>query len=45
VSVPRATFRALVIEHERATPAGLVYEWLDGRRAEVDAYLHAPHNG
>jgi GMP synthase-like glutamine amidotransferase len=29
--------RVLLIEHERATPAGLVAEWLDGRRADVHA--------
>lgn len=28
--------RALIIEHERATPEGLVGEWLDGQGAEVE---------
>jgi GMP synthase-like glutamine amidotransferase len=28
--------RALVIEHERATPGGLVYDWLEDRGAEVE---------
>ena len=28
--------RALVIEHERATPGGLVYEWLDEHGVEVE---------
>lgn len=28
--------RALVIEHERATPGGLILRWLDERRATVD---------
>jgi GMP synthase-like glutamine amidotransferase len=30
--------RALVIEHERATPGGLVYQWLDERDADLDIY-------
>jgi GMP synthase-like glutamine amidotransferase len=30
------SFRALVVEHERATPGGLVYDWLDDYGAEVD---------
>ncbi|HEX6701586.1 MAG TPA: type 1 glutamine amidotransferase [Gaiellaceae bacterium] len=30
------SFRALIIEHERATPGGLLYDWLDGRHAEVE---------
>ena len=29
-------FRALVVEHERATPGGLVYDWLDDYNAEVE---------
>jgi GMP synthase-like glutamine amidotransferase len=29
-------FRALVIEHERATPGGLVYGWLEDNGAEID---------
>jgi GMP synthase-like glutamine amidotransferase len=28
--------RALIIEHERATPGGLVYDWLDAQGAEID---------
>src|SRR5207244_746234 len=32
----RMSFRALIVEHERATPAGLVYDWLADRGAEVD---------
>jgi GMP synthase-like glutamine amidotransferase len=28
--------RALVIEHERATPGGLVYEWLEDHGVEID---------
>ena len=28
--------RALVVEHERATPGGLVYDWLEQRGAELD---------
>jgi len=30
------SFRALVVEHERATPGGLVYDWLDDYGAEVE---------
>jgi len=30
------SFRALVVQHESPTPPGLVTEWLDERRAEVD---------
>jgi GMP synthase-like glutamine amidotransferase len=30
------TFRALIVEHERATPGGLVYDWLGSHGAEVD---------
>jgi GMP synthase-like glutamine amidotransferase len=30
------SFRALIVEHERATPAGLIYEWLEEVGAEVD---------
>jgi GMP synthase-like glutamine amidotransferase len=30
--------RALVIEHERATPGGLVYQWLEERGADLDIY-------
>ncbi|MGZ8701384.1 MAG: type 1 glutamine amidotransferase [Gaiellaceae bacterium] len=29
-------FRALIVEHERATPGGLVYDWLDAQGAEID---------
>jgi len=29
-------FRALIVEHERATPGGLVYDWLDDYDAEVE---------
>lgn len=32
----RGRLRALVIEHERATPGGLVYEWLEKHAAKVD---------
>jgi GMP synthase-like glutamine amidotransferase len=28
-------FRALIVEHERATPGGLVYDWLDDYDADV----------
>jgi GMP synthase-like glutamine amidotransferase len=28
--------RALIVEHERATPGGLVYEWLEAHDAEVE---------
>lgn len=28
--------RALVVEHERATPGGLVYEWLEAHDADVE---------
>jgi GMP synthase-like glutamine amidotransferase len=34
--VSGGSFRALIVQHERATPAGLVYEWLDAHGAEVD---------
>ena len=27
--------RVLLIEHERATPAGLIGDWLDGHHADV----------
>ena len=30
------SFRALIVEHERATPGGLVYDWLDDYDAEVE---------
>jgi GMP synthase-like glutamine amidotransferase len=30
------SLHALIVEHERVTPAGLVYEWLDDEGAEVD---------
>jgi len=30
------TFRALIVEHERATPGGLVYDWLGDYGAEVE---------
>jgi GMP synthase-like glutamine amidotransferase len=29
-------FSALIVEHERATPGGLVYDWLDDYDAEVE---------
>jgi GMP synthase-like glutamine amidotransferase len=32
----RGSFRALIIEHERATPGGLLYDWLGDYDAEVD---------
>jgi GMP synthase-like glutamine amidotransferase len=28
--------RALIVEHERATPGGLVYDWLDSHDADVE---------
>jgi GMP synthase-like glutamine amidotransferase len=28
--------KALIVEHERATPAGLVYDWLDSHDADVE---------
>lgn len=31
-----ATFRALIVEHERPSPAGFVYDWLGEHGAEVD---------
>jgi len=30
------SFRALIIEHERPTPAGMLYDWLADHGAEVD---------
>ena len=30
------SFRALIIEHERPSPAGFVYDWLEEHGAEVD---------
>ena len=30
------SFRALIVEHERATPGGLVYDWLDDYDVEVE---------
>jgi GMP synthase-like glutamine amidotransferase len=36
VSRRREPLRALIIEHERVTPAGLIYEWLEREAAEVD---------
>jgi GMP synthase-like glutamine amidotransferase len=36
VSGPNGSFRALVVEHERATPGGLIYHWLDDYQAEVE---------
>jgi GMP synthase-like glutamine amidotransferase len=30
------TLRALIIEHERATPGGRVYDWLEAHGAEID---------
>lgn len=29
-------FRALIIEHERATPGGRIYDWLEEHGAEID---------
>ena len=28
--------KALIVEHERATPGGLVYDWLDSHNADVE---------
>jgi GMP synthase-like glutamine amidotransferase len=28
--------KALIVEHERATPGGLIYDWLDSHKADVD---------
>src|SRR5205814_7437676 len=28
--------KALIVEHERATPGGLVYDWLDSHDADVE---------
>jgi len=36
MSSPDGRFRALIIEHERATPGGLIYDWLDDHDAEID---------
>jgi GMP synthase-like glutamine amidotransferase len=36
VSGRNGSFRALIVEHERATPGGLVYDWLDDYDAEVE---------
>jgi GMP synthase-like glutamine amidotransferase len=36
VSGRNGAFRALIVEHERATPGGLVYDWLDDYDAEVE---------
>jgi len=36
MSERNGSFRALIIEHERATPGGLIYEWLADHDAEVD---------
>jgi GMP synthase (glutamine-hydrolysing) len=36
VSGRNGTFRALIVEHERATPGGLVYDWLDDYDAQVE---------
>ena len=30
------SFRTLIIEHERVTPGGLIYDWLEDHEAEVD---------
>src|SRR5205085_4773308 len=30
------SFRALIVEHERATPGGLIYDWLEDQGAEID---------
>ena len=36
MSGANGTFRALIVEHERATPGGLVYDWLDDYDAQVE---------
>jgi len=36
VSGGDGTFRALIIEHERATPGGRIYDWLEEHGAEID---------
>jgi GMP synthase-like glutamine amidotransferase len=36
VSGRNGTFRALIVEHERTTPGGLVYDWLDDYDAQVE---------
>jgi GMP synthase-like glutamine amidotransferase len=36
VTSRNGSFRALVVEHERATPGGLVYDWLDDYGAAVE---------
>jgi GMP synthase-like glutamine amidotransferase len=36
MSGPNGRLRALIIEHERATPGGLIYEWLADHDAEVE---------
>jgi len=36
MSTPNGGFRALIIEHERATPGGLIYDWLEDHGAEID---------
>src|ERR1700722_7374634 len=36
MSARNGGFRALIIEHERATPGGLLYDWLDDHGAEID---------
>jgi GMP synthase-like glutamine amidotransferase len=36
VSGRNGTFRALIVEHERATPGGLVYDWLDDYDVQVE---------
>lgn len=34
----RSVLRALIVQHEAPTPAGLVREWLDDRGVEVETY-------
>ena len=36
MSAPRPKLRVLVVQNEEPTPGGLINEWLDERRAEVD---------
>jgi GMP synthase-like glutamine amidotransferase len=38
VSQPSESFRALIVQHEDATPAGLVYEWIDDHRGRVEDF-------
>jgi GMP synthase-like glutamine amidotransferase len=36
VSAGDGCFRALIVEHERATPGGLIYDWLHDHGAAID---------